>query len=42
MNHSIQPILYIDVRALPPAGNCPVCGGECYRPSMVCLRCQRR
>ena len=42
MKYSIQPILYIDMGAVPPAGKCTVCGGERYRPSLVCLRCQRR
>lgn len=34
--------LYIDIQALPPACFCPHCGGECYAPSLVCLRCKRR
>jgi len=21
---------------------CPVCGGECYAPSLICIRCERR
>ena len=39
---NIQPILYIDTGAQKPAGFCPVCGGELYAPSLVCLRCERR
>lgn len=35
-------ILYIDIQTLPPAGFCPRCGCECYAPSLICLRCERR
>ena len=38
----IQPTLYIDPQSETPAGNCSVCGGELYRPSMICQRCSRR
>lgn len=38
----IEPMLYLDPQAAIPARFCPVCGGECYAPSLVCLRCERR
>jgi hypothetical protein len=37
----IQPVLYIDVQAQIPAGFCEECGGELYRPGLICIRCQR-
>ena len=37
-----ESILYIDPQAVKPAAFCPVCGGECYAPSMTCIRCERR
>ena len=42
MSTKIEPILYIDTQNEKPAGFCPVCGGERYAPSLVCLRCERR
>ena len=41
MAPSIEPMLYCDPQAEPPAGFCPVCGGELYRPCLLCLRCER-
>lgn len=38
---SIEPTLYMDPQAVKPAGFCPVCGGELYRPGLSCLRCER-
>ena len=38
----IQKILYVDLQAEKPGRICPVCGGECYFPSLLCLRCERR
>lgn len=38
----LEPMLYIDKQLQPPACFCPICGGECYAPSLVCLRCERR
>ena len=37
-----ESILYIDPQAAKPAAFCPVCGGECYAPSLICIRCERR
>ena len=34
-----ESILYWDPQAKKPALFCPKCGGECYRPSLVCIRC---
>lgn len=38
----IEPVLYRDPQAAPPRRHCPRCGGECYAPSLRCLRCERR
>ena len=35
-----ESILYTDPQAAKPACFCPKCGGECYWPSLVCIRCQ--
>jgi hypothetical protein len=37
-----ESVLYCDPQAARPAGFCPVCGGECYAPSLMCIRCERR
>ena len=37
-----ESILYLDPQAAKPACLCPKCGGECYAPSLLCLRCERR
>lgn len=37
---AIEPMLYVDLQRLPPAGCCPNCGGEVYFPSLTCCRCQ--
>ena len=37
-----EPILYTDPQAVRPALLCPLCGGECYAPSLTCLCCERR
>ena len=42
MDTLIEPVLYIDEQARIPDFYCPACGGECYGPSFVCLRCERR
>ena len=42
MTPIIEPMLYIDPQGKTPADQCPVCGGERYAPSLVCLRCERR
>ena len=42
MENIIEPMLYQDEQALPPAGFCEVCGGEVYAPTLACLRCERR
>ncbi|MDO5153745.1 MAG: hypothetical protein Q4D50_10370 [Eubacteriales bacterium] len=34
--------LFIDPQAALPACFCPVCGGECYGPGCICIRCERR
>lgn len=36
----IQIKFMIDPQTLPPAAFCPICGGECYAPSLRCLRCE--
>ena len=38
----IEQILYADPQAERPGALCPVCGGERYSPSFICLRCERR
>jgi len=38
----IEPVLYIDEQAAKPGKFCEICGGECYAPTFVCLRCERR
>ena len=38
----IEPMLYVDPQAEKPACFCPRCGGECYAPGCICLRCERR
>ena len=38
----IESTLYIDPQDRKPACFCPRCGGERYRPSLICLRCERR
>lgn len=40
--NNIEPVLYLDPQAQRPRSKCPVCGGECWLPSLVCLRCERR
>ena len=42
MIEEIQGTLYTDLQAQVPAGYCPRCGGAVYRPSLACLRCERR
>jgi hypothetical protein len=42
MTSLTEPMLFIDIQSLPPADYCPVCGGERYAPSLICLRCERR
>jgi len=37
-----ESILYFDPQTAKPAGFCPICGGECYAPSLACIRCERR
>ena len=34
--------LFYDPQAAAPACFCPRCGGECYAPSLTCIRCERR
>lgn len=41
MNPWFEPTLYIDPQAAAPACFCDRCGGACYAPSLVCLRCER-
>ena len=38
----IEGTLFIDLQAAAPAYLCPRCGGECYAPSLICIRCERR
>jgi hypothetical protein len=37
-----ESILYPDPQAAKPAFRCPVCGSECYAPSLICIRCEMR
>jgi len=37
-----ESILYTDPQAERPVCFCPVCGGECYGPSGICVNCERR
>ena len=37
-----ESILYVDPQAKIPACFCQNCGGECYAPSLICIRCERR
>lgn len=39
--NGIEPVLYMDLQALPPGIYCRICGSECYRPGLRCLRCER-
>ena len=34
--------LYYDPQMAKPARFCPSCGSECYAPSLICIRCERR
>ena len=36
----IQLTLFIDPQTIPAAAFCPICGGERYAPSLICLRCE--
>ncbi len=38
----IEPVLYLDLQAAVPGCHCDRCGGECYAPTLRCLRCERR
>ena len=40
MNRDIIPNLCTDPQDQPPASFCPICGGELYLPSLICLRCE--
>ena len=37
-----ESVLFPDPQAARPGYFCPRCGSECYAPSLVCLRCERR
>lgn len=37
-----ESIFYPDPQAVRPACFCPNCGAECYAPSLICIRCERR
>ena len=39
---SIEQVLYFDPQAVDPAGFCSRCGGCLYRPTLHCIRCERR
>ena len=40
--NGIEPVLYADIQAARPGGRCEICLGECWLPSLYCLRCERR
>lgn len=40
MEARIEQVLYIDIQAAVPAGVCPCCGGEVYKESCSCVRCE--
>ena len=37
-----ESVLFVDLQAAKPACLCLRCGGECYAPSLICIRCERR
>lgn len=37
----METTLYYDPQMAVPAAVCPNCGGECYAPSLLCIRCER-
>ena len=37
----IEPVLFWDPQKEDPACFCYRCGGACYAPSLVCIRCER-
>lgn len=37
-----ESILYSDPQATKPGCFCDKCGAECYPPSFICLRCERK
>ena len=39
---SIEEVLYFDPQAEIPVGFCADCGGCLYRPTLHCIRCERR
>ena len=39
---AIEQVLYFDAQAEIPGGFCRRCGGCLYRPSLRCIRCERR
>lgn len=39
METQVEQTLYVDPQAEVPAGYCPRCGGELYRPGLWCVRC---
>ena len=39
---SIEQALYVDLQAEAAAGFCSRCGGCLYRPTLHCIRCERR
>ena len=36
---NVEQVLFWDEQAEKPVCFCPVCGGECYAPGRMCLRC---
>ena len=38
----MESVLFYDPQAEVPGCFCPVCGSECYRPGLNCIRCERR
>lgn len=42
MGSGIEPVLYIDMQALRPAGYCESCGAEIYTYGGSCRYCEER
>ena len=41
MTEILEQVLFTDPQAQVPARYCARCGGACFAPSLICLRCER-